>query len=207
MKIRQLTEAKDMDYYRHISSKFTEDFPSLDYMRKGRIYALYDKNDNLAGGFTLSIQGPFLSINSIPKMFRINFKTEFLTQTAEISGLWLHPELRTRYSRFIFWIRLLFVLFNCGQKYFVYSYRTKETWIQSICQKLHPDILYRGSARSRNNPYMVEQQSIETISRKDILTAAFFHPAFFIKQSKQGTKNHLVYHATSRQETVVKQAA
>ena len=106
MKFKELKTDQELEIYRHtIHHKIDVLFP-IEYLKQGRVYGYFNKAGQIIGGVAIILKGPFRVLNSIPDFQEFNIDPS-LKDTAEITGLWLSSEKRSRFTSLMFWVNVI----------------------------------------------------------------------------------------------------
>lgn len=179
MKFKLLTTDEELDQYRKITNGFIDVLLPLNYLKRSRVIAVVNKNDEIRGGFVIVMQGPFRTLQSIPK------KTDAINEhlkgnIGEITGLWLDPRLKSARSSLKFWLRLYWELISSGKSDYVYAYSLRKPKLGRLYKAGRPKILFRGQTKQMDGMSMPEKESVEIVNMKKLALAPLLNPKFLL---------------------------
>ncbi len=181
MKFKLLSTDEDLERYRKITNGFIDVLLPLSYLKRSRVIAVVNKKNEIRGGFVLVMQGPFRTLQSIPK--RTDLINNALTgNLGEITGLWLDPRLRSARSSFKFWMRFYWEIISSGKSDFVYAYSLKKPKLGLIYKTAKPKVLFRGQTKLLEGMELPEKESVEIISMKRLALLPLTKPQFLLKR-------------------------
>lgn len=181
MKFKELKTDIELENYRHAIHKHIDVLFPLEYLKQGRVYGFYNKNKEICGGFALITEGPFRVLSSIPDFEGLSIDSD-LSQTAELTGLWLSNNNREKYLSLIFWMTLIQKILTSDKKYFVYAYSSHKVHLQEIYSRANPIVLFRGETKVLPGMTAPDHESVEVLIRKRLLIQALKNPEFFLKR-------------------------
>ena len=181
MKFKLLSTDEELNQYRKITNGFIDVLLPLSYLKRSRVIAVVNKNNEIRGGFVIVMQGPFRTLLSIPK------KTERINQhlkgnVGEITGLWLDPRLGSCRSSFKFWLRLYWELISSGKTDYVYAYSLRKPKLGRLYKAGRPKVLFRGETKVMEGMDMPERESVEILSMKRLALAPITSPTFLLRR-------------------------
>ncbi len=188
MQFRELKKEEELENYRHAIASHIDVLLPLEYLKQGKVFGMFNKNNHLCGGFALILHGPFRVLESIPN-FKGPLFDPHLKHTCEITGVWLSQKNRTKYSSVKFWTKLIAKILATRKKYFVYAYSTRKTGLCKIYAKANPMILFQGETKILPGMPSADHETIEVVFRNRIFIQILKNPEFFLKRILPKTKN------------------
>jgi hypothetical protein len=181
MKFRELNTDHELDNYRHAIHKHIDVLFPLDYLKQGQVFGLYTKENEICGGFAIITSGPFRVLSSIPEFD--GFKMDYnLSETAELTGVWLSNINRNTNASLKFWLTLIYKILSSEKKYFVYAYTSDKTHLERIYSKANPVVLFRGETIMLPGMDAPEHESIEVLVKSRLFVQAIKNSDFFLKR-------------------------
>lgn len=181
MKFRELTTDHELDNYRHAIHKHIDVLFPLEYLKQGQVYGLYTNKNEICGGFAIITQGPFRVLSSIPNFDGFNMDYN-LSETAELTGVWLSNINRGTNASLKFWLTLIYKVLSSEKKYFVYAYTSDKTHLERIYSKVNPVVLFRGETIMLPGMNAPEHESIEVLVKSRLYIQALKNSDFFLKR-------------------------
>lgn len=181
MKFRELKSDIELEIYRHAIHKHIDVLFPLEYLKQGRVYGFYNKEGDIYGGFALITEGPFRVLDSIPNFKGLEVDAD-LSQTAELTGLWLSNTNRKKHISLKFWLTLLHKILISEKKYFVYAYSSCKVHLEQIYSRANPIILFKGETIMLPGMTAVDHESVELLVRNRLIIQALKNPDFFLKR-------------------------
>lgn len=181
MKLKKLKSDLELETYRHAIAKHIDVLLPLEYLRQGNVFGFFNAEGSICGGFSLITQGPFRVLTSIPNFQGFDLDPK-LKRTAEITGVWLSSEPRTKRLSLKFWLVLIAKLLTCRKRYFVYAYNTKKENLKKIYSKADPIVLFTGETLPLPGMTSVDHESVEVVVRARLFKQVLRNPDFFTKR-------------------------
>jgi len=181
MKFKVLTTEEELNNYRKITNAFIDVLLPLSYLKRSKVVAVVNKKDEIRGGFVIVMQGPFRTLQSIPK------KTDHINNAlkgnvGEITGLWLDPRFKDCRSSLKFWLRFYWELLSSGKSDYVYAYSLRKPKLGLLYKAGRPKVLFRGQTKILEGMDMPEKESVEILSMKNLALAPLTSPHFILRR-------------------------
>ncbi len=145
------------------------EFP-LSYLRRSKIFGVFDDDNQLVGGFLIVMEGDLRSFESLPSLTCLPKKID-RWDVAEVNSLWLSKELRKSASSIVFWLFVIFQLLISGKKYFTYTYSTSKSRLGNFYGRARPITIFEGETKILEGMKEAEVESIEVVSRFNVAIA------------------------------------
>ncbi len=143
-----------------------------EYIARGTMYSLVDKNGNAFGGAILVTQPPFRSLESIPiDSNEIAGKIRKVRAMAEINGIWLAEDTRSPFASFMFWTLILRKLLETSIEDFLFTFDNSNERMSALVKWASPRIIYSGRTKRLAG---MKSPAIETIAIVDRKLIASF---------------------------------
>lgn len=176
---RQLTCENQLIAYAKYTKRYLDVGYPLEYLKRCKVMALIkecsDGNvQTICGGYVLALQGPFRVIEQLPNGVAENH-TELqdkIENCFELTGLWIHPIIKSGSLRASFWLRLFFDLIKQtinGKTHALYSYEASKKKLGEIYSISKPCRIFEGEVflPGMTSPAheIVEMGSIPTVMK------------------------------------------
>jgi len=188
MRFIELKHETEFETYRHAIANHIDVLLPIDYLKQGNVYGYYNKQGEICGGFAMITQAPFRVLDSIPNFKGLTIDPK-LSNTAEITGVWLSNRDKKQFSSLIFWMNILHRILLSRKKYFVYAYSSRKNGLAKIYSKANPEVLFRGETIVMPGMPSPDHESVEVVFRSRIIIQALKNPDFFIKRLISKNKN------------------
>ncbi len=182
MKFKTLkTDIDLLTYSKTVAPHIDVELP-LEYLKRSKVVACFDKHKNICGGFVIVKNGPFRVLDSVPvpheKILRLNNSS----RVAEITGLWLSSQVEKKRVSLKLWTHLIWGMITSGKSKFTYAYSLKKPSVGKIYQVTKPEILFRGLTKILPGMPSSDCESVEFFHLRNLLTCPFRRPDLFIKR-------------------------
>lgn len=168
--------------YQKITKQYLDiEFP-ISYLRRSKIFGIYDGDNNLVGGFLIVMEGQLRSFESLPSLTYLP-KSVDRWDVAEINCLWLAPELRKSFFSIVFWLFVILQLILSGRKYFTYTYSTEKINLRNFYARAKPILIFEGKTKQLEGMTEEEVESIELVSRFNIILAPIRNLNLILRRS------------------------
>jgi len=182
MKFRTLkSDEQLLEYSKKVAPLIDVELP-LEYLKRSKVVACYDRANNICGGFVIVKQGPFRVLDSIPTPCSRTLSYQNSSKVAEVTGLWLSHSLIKNNCAFGFWCRLLWSVATSGKKYFAYAYSLRKPKIGRMYSKARPEVLFKGPTKVLPGMPSADEESVEVIRLRNLIISPFLSPGFFLKR-------------------------
>jgi sugar phosphate isomerase/epimerase len=147
MKLEMIVDAETLEQYRSLTAQHIGvQFP-VEYLNKGKVYIIRDKDRQIVGGFAMILEPPFRAIESIPKHERWRVLDELWRvgfSLCELTGFWLASDHRGKREALAFWQRMMLALREHKRTSLVYAYNVDNPKLAQLYGIMNPRELYRG---------------------------------------------------------------
>ena len=168
--IKRIRGLENSTQFRVCASEYIGiNFP-LDYLRRSKIFGLYNSSNQMVGGVLIVMEGNLRSFESLPSLKYLPAEVD-RWDVAEINSLWLSPEVRRSSVSVIFWVFVILQLIISGKKYFSYTYSSKKHKLRKLYSRAKPIKLFEGETKLLDGMKEVEVETIEIASRYNIALA------------------------------------
>lgn len=177
LKIRKIGTTDELyDYIEKTSDQIGVRFP-IEYLEKARVVGIF-MDGKLLGGFAI-VPGKNLRVLESIKDKKKNIQIP--ENVSELTGLWLDESIRSFFSTRL-WIHIYFDILTHENQYFVYSYSLKKKNLRKLYDNFPKQVIYRGLIEKLPGMEEDDYESIELISKKDVLFFPFKNFDFFIRR-------------------------
>ncbi len=182
MKFRTLKSDQELlEYSKKVAPLIDVELP-LEYLKRSKVVACYDKNENICGGFVIVKRGPFRVLDSIPNPCSKTISYNKSSKVAEVTGLWISHEIIKRNKAGAFWCRLIWNIITSGKKHFAYAYSLRKPKIGRMYSKAKPEVLFKGLTNILPGMSSYDEESVEVIRLRNLILSPILCPSFFIKR-------------------------
>ena len=209
---RKITSDEHLNAFSNFTKRYIDVAYPLDYLRRSKVIALVTLNDDgtilsMFGGYIVALQGPFRVLEQLPQnIARDHAKLqEKLNKCFELTGLWIHPMLKSGTLRAKFWLTLfsdLILQTIRGKSYLLYSYDASKKKLGEMYSMCKPCRIFEGAVfipgMTEQAVEIVEMGSIYAIIRtfykEPMYVARFLCRRFFrrrIAYKKQESAHEL----------------
>jgi hypothetical protein len=185
MKSKLIRSDKDLLMFSSkCGKKLNLEYP-MEYLKVSKVRAFYNKYDAMIGGYIINEVGPFRVIESLPTEVKSNspwVKEEVLSNSYELTGLWLDRKIVGRFANFFFWLTMYKDLIFTKKKYFVYAYDLDKTYLKKLYAIANPSVIYSGKTAIQEGMMCECEESVEIASVNYIRLAFFYNFDYFFKK-------------------------
>jgi hypothetical protein len=184
-KIRRVRGLEEATRYQEEAKKYIGiEFP-LSYLRRSKIYVIYNSKQEMLGGFLIVMEGPLRSFESLPDLTYLPKKVD-RWDVAEVNALWLSPVLRKNVFSVMFWLFVISRLLLSGRKYFTYTYSTEKFKLKEFYSRANPQTIYQGKTKALEGMAEEDFESIDIVSRSHIAMAPLKNISLIFKRVLSG---------------------
>ncbi len=184
---REITSDSHLKAYSQFTHRYLDVKYPIEYLRRSRVVALVTENEDgeiqtMFGGYILALQGPFRVLQQIPRHVVEGHDElqEKLEKCFELTGLWIHPLMKSGSLCAKFWLRLfrdLVAQMVKGKTYALYSYDASKVKLGEMYSICKPCRIFEGEVFI---PGMIAQnrEIVEMGSIQAVLQAFYKEPAY-----------------------------
>lgn len=154
IRFRKIEDDRNLTRYSEWTERYLDVKYPQDYLRRSHVMAIVSENpfgeiDKILGGYIIASKPPFRVLEQLPRQV-IEANAELagrMGRCLELTGLWIHPQLRCGRLRFQLWWRLFMdTLREClhGRHFLLYSYDASKKKLGEMYQFSKPSRIYEG---------------------------------------------------------------
>ena len=161
-------------------------FP-LSYLAQNRVIGFFTHENELVGGFALITQPPFRVMQSLPQTAQHKITELGYTQDSlfEITGLWLHPEHKSRIANLLFYLTIYKEVLFIRRPYFIYAYSSSKPKLGQIYSVAQPITIYEGPTSLLPGMTEVDDEVIQIGSVAALNTVWRSNPKFLLNRLRR----------------------
>lgn len=184
MKFKILHTEEELNKFRHVTEKYINVLLPLEYLKRSRVVA-YSRSDGVyCAGMVFVKKRPFRVLEQIPESAP-NMLPVSEDYVFEITGLWLDEKLTdNKFASLFFSLKLYKEFLLRGKKGCVYAYSLKKRNLQKLYANAKPEVLFSGQTKLLDGMEFPELETVEFISRKNLILWPFRKPKMFIRRVK-----------------------
>lgn len=151
---KQIKSDAHLRKFSRLTQKYIDVHYPIEYLKRSRVVAIVTEDDNgkiqaFLGGYIVATKGPFRVLEQIPReTVKMHFELQQnIDKCFELTGLWIHPLLKSGTFRARFWLKLfgdLVLLTARGKTQALYSYDASKTKLGEIYSISKPKRIFEG---------------------------------------------------------------
>lgn len=145
--IQRIESKEELIEFQYLTNKSIGVRFPLEFLENSKVFAVFNRNDVMCGGFALVNSEFSRVIDSLPEEATKTLATDFPNykkDTFEITALWLCRSQRSKALCFKLWSRLYFEILKMGRPNFIYAYSSEKTKLGKMYSLINPTRIFEG---------------------------------------------------------------
>jgi hypothetical protein len=188
-----MTECKE--FAEKCDRKLELNYP-IDFLLNAKVRAFYNRRGEMIGGYVLNYNNRFRVIESLPDHVKRDspwVSKEVLSNTYEVTGLWLDHESRDIGTSFVFWFIMYKDMIMTRRKYLVYAYDTDKTHLKRLYSNLRPSTIFTGKTIIQKGMATECVESVEIATVRHLRMCMLYRLDFFVRKLINPMKKRLTF--------------
>lgn len=154
IRFRRIEDERSLARYSEWTQRYLDVKYPQEYLSRARVVALVSEGplgevDKILGGYIIASKPPFRVLEQLPRQV-VEGNAELaarINRCLELTGLWIHPQLRCGRLRFqLWWSLFMDTLKECmrGRHFLLYSYDSSKKKLGEMYQFSKPSRIYEG---------------------------------------------------------------